>query len=90
MWGRDDDANDEETTMNTNRTLYLNRIKAEIRRTGLLGFTQARMAMFNGRPSAEARRDAKFHNMTIREFIAAGELVLSWTEYGDSLIGLPG
>ncbi len=72
-------------TIETLRATQLTRIKRAIRANkGPILWTEARRAMSSGKN----RGDSRYGNMTIQEWIAKGELTLSWTDFGDSLIGI--
>ena len=57
------------TTITELRDKQIKRIMSAIRQNGPIGFTGARQAMKTN------PRDARFANMTIQEFIAAGKSV---------------
>lgn len=65
-------------------TKQLARLKRVILRDGPLTWAGARLAMNAG---SYDRRDASFHNVTLMQWIAAGELKQIELENGDSLVG---
>lgn len=73
------------TELTAVRAKLLNRLKRAIAKNGPLTWSAARLAMWGGQYDA---RDAAFHNATIMEWVAAGELKSVEQPDGDSLIAV--
>ncbi len=65
------------------KVAQLNRIKTAIRRNGgPIRWISARSAMS---PGAD-RRDARFDNETIADFVTLGDLTRTWDDHGNVLV----